>query len=90
MNLVKMTEEEQLKEVKESLNIQGNYQDPALRVYIREIKEYLSDAGVSDEKLGSSAVVGILSRGVSDLWNYGAGNGRLSPYFKERVVQLVY
>lgn len=90
MELEKITEEEQLKRVKEALNIQGDYQDPALKVYIHEIKEYLSDAGVPDEKLESSAVVGILSRGVSDLWNYGSGSGQLSPYFKERVIQLVY
>lgn len=38
----------------------------------------------------SSKAVGILTRGVSDLWNYGAGNSTLSPYFKERTVQLVY
>lgn len=38
----------------------------------------------------SSKAVGILTRGVSDLWNYGAGNSTFSPYFKERAVQLVY
>lgn len=90
MEYRKMTETEQLKEVKDSLNIEGDYQNPAILVYIHEVKEYLSDAGVPDEKLESSAVIGILSRGVSDLWNYGSGSGQLSPYFKERVIQLVY
>lgn len=83
-----MMEQEQLEEVKKSLNIEGDYQDETLLVYIREIKEYLADAGVPREKLETSAIIGILSRGVSDLWNYGAGTGKLSPYFKERVIQL--
>ena len=28
--------------------------------------------------------------GVSDLWDYGSGNGEFSPYFFQRVTQLVY
>lgn len=86
----RMNEKEQLQRVKEALNITGEYQDQALLVYIRDLKEYLADAGVSEEKINSSAVIGVLSRGVSDLWNYGSGSGTLSPYFKERVIQLVY
>lgn len=85
-----MDEEEQLKRVKNALNITGEFQDPVLLEYIREIKEYLLDAGVPEERVNSSAVVGVLSRGVSDLWNYGSGSGTLSPYFKERVIQLSY
>lgn len=85
-----MDEEEQLKRVKNALNITGEFQDPVLLEYIREIKEYLLDAGVPEERVNSSAVVGVLSRGVSDLWNYGSGSGTLSPYFRERVIQLSY
>lgn len=85
-----MTEQEQLKRVKEALNVTGDFQDPALLAHIREIKEYLLDAGVPEKKVNSSAVIGVLSRGVSDLWSYGSGSGKLSPYFKERVIQLVY
>lgn len=85
-----MDEKEQLQRVKAALNITGEFQDPALLEYIREIKEYLLDAGVPEEKVNSSAVIGVLSRGVSDLWNYGSGSGTLSPYFKERVIQLSY
>lgn len=85
-----MDEKDQLKRVKEALNITGDFQDSALLAYIQEIKEYLLDAGVSEERVNSSAVVGVLSRGVADLWNYGSGSGTLSPYFKERVIQLSY
>lgn len=36
----------------------------------------------------SKKCVGVIARGVSDLWNYGNGSTGLSPYFKERVIQL--
>jgi len=85
-----MSPEEQLQAVKEGMNISGNYQDKALMVYLMEAREYLLDAGVSKEILDSRKAVGILARGIADLWNYGAGNGKLSPYFKERAIQLIY
>lgn len=85
-----MTEENLLIEVKKSLNITGSFQDEALKNYIFEVLEYLSDAGVSDEVLQSESIVGIVTRGVSDLWNYGAGGVEFSPYFMQRAAQLVY
>lgn len=84
--MAEMTEDEQLKEVKDSLGITGNYQDARLFGYLKEIKQYLTDAGISKEHLSSSAVMGVLSRGVNDLLY----NGELSAYFKERVIQLSY
>lgn len=36
--MAEMTEDEQLKEVKDSLGITGNYQDARLLGYLREIK----------------------------------------------------
>lgn len=82
--MAEMTEDEQLKEVKDSLGITGNYQDARLLGYLREIKQYLTDAGA--QNLSSSAVMGVLSRGVNDLLY----SGELSAYFKERVIQLSY
>ncbi len=79
-----------LEGVKESLGITGDYHDKALKNYIFEVLEYLSDAGVSDDILKSEAIVGITARGVSDLWNYGAGGTSLSPYFMQRAAQLAY
>ena len=75
-----------LVEVKNSLGVTGNYQDARLLGYLREIKQYLTDAGVPKENLSSSVVMGVLSRGVNDLLY----SGELSAYFKERVIQLSY
>jgi hypothetical protein len=81
-----MTDAELLTKVKKALGITGTYQDDALTEYISEVKSFLIDAGVSSEYITS----GIVSRGVTDLWNYGAGDGRLSEYFIQRAAQLSY
>lgn len=81
-----MTDAELLIKVKKALGITGTYQDDALTEYISEVKSFLIDAGVSSEYITS----GIVSRGVTDLWNYGAGDGRLSEYFIQRAAQLSY
>lgn len=77
-----------LKDVKNALGITGDYQDNTLTVYINDVKDYLKKAGVSDDVINSQASAGAIARGVADLWNYGSGDGKLSPYFYERVIQL--
>lgn len=75
-----------LAEVKSALGITGDYQDATLQEYFDEVVEFLTDAGVSASNITS----GIVARGVSDLWNYGAGDGQLSTYFMQRATQLSY
>lgn len=85
-----MTIQELLIKVKKSLGITGDYQDETLTEYIYEVMEFLSDAGVSEAVLQSDSVIGVVTRGVSDLWNYGSGGTTLSPYFMQRAIQLIY
>jgi len=75
-----------LEQVKAALGIVGDYQDATLQVYFNEAVAFLKDAGVSDANI----TAGVVARGVSDLWNYGSGNGKLSPYFMQRAAQLSY
>lgn len=75
-----------LSDVKSALGITGDYQDSTLQMWMDEVVAVLKDAGVSE----STMTVGIIARGVSDLWNYGAGDGKLSPYFMQRATQLSY
>lgn len=75
-----------LTRVKNSLGITGDYQDATLNEYITEVKNYLIDAGVPEEVVNAEESVGVICRGVSDLWNYGTG--RLSEYFYQRASQL--
>lgn len=78
-----------LEEVKIGLGQQGNdYVNDTFNFYIREVKEYLIASGCRQEIVDSEKAAGVICRGVADLWNYGAGNAALSPYFKERAIQL--
>ena len=83
-----MTEAELLQRVKNALGITGNYQDETIKIYLQDIREYMLDAGVPAYVVDSTAAVGAFVRGVADLWNYGSGSVGLSPYFKERVIQM--
>lgn len=75
-----------LTKVKQALGITGSYQDNTLREWINETVAFLKDAGVSEGNI----TPGLVSRGVADLWNYGAGDGKFSTYFLQRATQLSY
>lgn len=75
-----------LADVKNALGITGEYQDNTLQQYFDEVIAFLVDAGVAQSNITS----GIVARGVSDLWNYGSADGKLSPYFMQRASQLSY
>lgn len=70
--------------VKNALGITGEYQDDTLQVYIDDVVDFLITAGVSSANITD----GIVARGVSDLWNYGGAEGKLSEYFIQRASQL--
>lgn len=73
-----------LDDVKSALGITGDYQNDTMQIYFDEVIDYLMNAGVSE----SNITKGIVARGVSDLWNYGTGEGRFSEYFYQRAKQL--
>lgn len=75
-----------LQQIKDALGITGNYQDTTLQIYFDEVVDFLKDAGVSSANI----TAGIVARGVSDLWNYGGAEGKLSEYFMQRAAQLAY
>ena len=83
-----MENSELLAKVKTSLNITGDFQDNTLLEYITETKNYMEDAGVSTELINSETSAGVITRVVSDLWNYGMGSVTFSEYFYQRVIQL--
>lgn len=81
-----MTFEELLSRVKSTIGELGDYQDDKISEYIKEVLEFLKDSGISSEVLETESVVGVVSRGVTDLM-YGDD---FSPYFLKRAVQLAY
>ena len=75
-----------LDDVKAALGVTGDYQDGTLQVYFNEVVAFLTDAGVS----AANITAGLIARGISDLWNYGGAEGKLSEYFIQRASQLAY
>ncbi len=75
-----------LEQVKSNLGITGTFQDATIQGWINEVKQFLIDGGV----LENNITEGIITIGVKDLWNYGSGDGSLSPYFYQRATQLAY
>lgn len=80
-----MTEAELLEQIKIRLGVTGNYHDSLLKALTKDVKDYIKSAGADPE---SDASVGVIARGVSDLWNYGSGEGKFSEVFYQRVIQL--
>lgn len=73
--------------VKNALGVTGTFTDATISVYIDEVVDYMRGAGVSAAVIAASP--GVIARGVSDLWDNDGGNVKFSPYFHERVTQLV-
>lgn len=89
-----MTKQELLEKVKVGLGNIPSHLDETINLYIEEVICYLVSAGVSKTLLDIDAdyidvkCVGVVIRGVGDLWNYGNGDTKLSEYFYQRVNQL--
>jgi hypothetical protein len=83
-----MTETELLTEVKKGLGISGTYQDLTLLRHLRDVKAFCLSSGVASNVLDSEVSVGLILRGIADLWNLGSGDVRFSPYFLQRLIQL--
>ena len=73
-----------LEAVKNAIGITGSYQDASVTVWMNDVVDYIKQAGVPEDKIP----FGLVARGVADIWNLGSGDGKLSPYFYERVAQL--
>lgn len=79
-----------LEQVKINLGITGTFQDKTIQGYIDEVKDFMIEGGVSKDIAESDKCIGVITRGVADLWNYGSGGTSFSPYFIQRVTQLAF
>ena len=77
-----------LTEVKTRLAVTGDFHDSLLTGYIKDVKDYLKRAGVSTSTLSDDCSIGVVARGVSDLWNFGSGEGKFSSLFYDMATQL--
>lgn len=81
-----MENEKLLADVKQALGETSDFADGMISIYIEEVLDYMKNAGVSAKNAKSA--VGVIARGVSDLWDNDGGNVKFSAYFHERVTQL--
>ena len=73
-----------IEKIKRAIGVTGNALDETITPYIESIEKYLMSTGVKAQNME----VGLVARGVTDVWNYGNGDGELSPYFYQRAGQL--
>lgn len=83
-----ITDVEFLEQIKTRLSITGTFHDALLNGYIKDVKDYLKRAGTANFILMDDSCLGVVARGVSDLWNFGAGDGKFSPLFYDMATQL--
>ena len=76
-----------LADVKAALGVTSDFMDTTISIYIDDVTDYMSGAGVPDSVIAIS--VGVIARGVKDLWTVSSGDAKYSPYFYDRVSQLV-
>lgn len=77
-----------LEEVKQRLSITGHDLDGTISGMIDDVVAFCLSAGVKYSQLVKPDVIGLVARGVADLWNYGAGDGKFSQVFHMRLNQL--
>lgn len=83
-----MTDVEMLEQIKIRLGVTGNYHDDLLTGYIEDVKHFLEGAGIPETTLNSKTSVGVIARGVADVWNFGSGDGTWSNMFYNMSIQL--
>lgn len=79
-----------LQEIKNRLSITDDFHNDLLMSFATDTKEYLRSAGVKDSVIESEKSIGVIARGVADLWNFGSGEGKFSEMFYQRAVQLTF
>lgn len=77
-----------LEKVKKMMNITGTAMDETIKLYINEVIAFAIDAGVNPEVIYSPDNVGVIARGVIDLYNLNSGAGSFSDVFMKRIIQL--
>ncbi len=88
--MAQLTAAERLEKVKIALygNASANHNDEQLEIFINDVIEELVDGGVKREIAESTAAIGCIACGVTDLWNYSSGGVKHSEYFNRRLTQL--
>lgn len=79
-------------ECKKALNFSLDDTDPDLEKIIDQkiliVKAFLKGAGVKEEAFTTDDVIGVITIGVTDLWDLRSGEIKFSPVFNTLAIQL--
>jgi hypothetical protein len=75
-----------LQEIKNRLSITDDFHNDLLNGFATDTKDYLLSAGVKNEIVESEKSIGVIAKGVADLWN----DGKFSEFFYQRAIQLTF
>lgn len=80
--------QEMLAGVKRRLSESGSFEeiDSVLTDYIEDVCEYMRGAGVSEPVIASH--IGVVARGVDDMYTNNSGETKFSAMFMNMVTQL--
>jgi hypothetical protein len=76
-----MTDAELLEKVKIGLSVGGTFNDGTLSIKVMAVKQYMLNAGISQEQLETDLGISTLTVGVTDLWNLTPGDVQFSFAF---------
>jgi hypothetical protein len=77
-----MTDEELLEKVKTGLGVSVTPNNPNLLIKTIAVKQFMLNAGITQDQLESDLGIATLTVGVSDLWNMSPGEVKFSDAFK--------
>lgn len=83
-----LEKEELFARTRRAMGIMTTYQDEQLKPYFDDVIQFLKNGGADEKVIFQDTSVGVIARGICDLWNYGSGGTELSPYFIKRAIQL--
>lgn len=76
-----MNDENILEKVKAGLSVGGIFNDGTLKIKTIAVKQYMLNAGVSQEQIETDLGIATLTVGVTDLWNLSSGEIKFSFAF---------
>jgi hypothetical protein len=74
-------DEELLEKVKQGLSVSGSFNDNTLKIKILAVKQYMLNAGITQDKIESDLGIATLTVGVMDLWSLSSGEVKFSYAF---------
>ncbi|APM41267.1 hypothetical protein [Clostridium kluyveri] len=83
-----MEDTELLEKVKQGLTITGTFNDNTLQGKTIAVKQYMLNAGITQEQIETDLGIATLTVGVTDLWNLTSGDISFSPAFGILMEQL--